>query len=217
MSRRQEVVRQILAARVSAVIRTDDQAVGEAAIEAAIAGGFRVVEFTLTTPGAIESIRRFAARGSLLVGAGTVLAPESARAAVAAGARFLVSPICDPEVLAEAARLDVPSIPGAFTPTEMLHAHRSGADIVKVFPAVPGGPDYIRAVRGPLPNIPLFPTAGVTIENFTDYLNAGCVGVGFVKPLFEPGDLAARRYDAITARARTIMTRLGEWSARSRT
>jgi 2-dehydro-3-deoxyphosphogluconate aldolase/(4S)-4-hydroxy-2-oxoglutarate aldolase len=182
-----------------------------AAISAAVEGGFRVVEFTLTTPGALELVHEFSRQEGLLAGAGTVLTVHAVRDAVAAGASFVVSPICAPEVLAEAARQDIPIIPGAFTPTEMERAYRMGADFVKVFPAPPGGVEYIHAVRGPLPHLRLFPTAGVTPENFIDYLEAGCAGVGFVKSLFEPKDLAARDFQSIRNRAAGIIRRYQQW------
>jgi len=163
-SRRKRVVERILNERVSAIIRTDDRACAAAAIRAAVDGGFRVVEFTLTTPDALGLIREFAADDSLLVGAGTVLTVEQARAAVEAGARFLVSPITDPVVITEAGRLDVACIPGAYTPTELQAAYRAGADFVKVFPEPVGGSDFIRAIRGPLPHLRLFPTASRRTE-----------------------------------------------------
>jgi Entner-Doudoroff aldolase len=198
--------------RISAIIRTNDQQVAAAAMDAAIAGGFRIAEFTLTTPGALELVQTFARRPGVLVGAGTVMTVDTARQAVAAGARFIVSPITDPDVIAEANRLDVACLPGAFTPTEMELAHRSGADFVKIFPAPPGGIAFLEALRGPLPHIRLFPTAGFTADNFTDWLAAGCAGVGFVRPLFIPDDLRAHNFDAIQRRAADIVARLAQWS-----
>jgi len=201
--------------RVSAIIRTNDQGMARDAIQAAVDGGFRIVEFTLTTPGALELVAEFSRKDGLLVGAGTVMSAELVRDAVAAGARFVVSPICDPRVVAEAAARDVACIPGAFTPTEMETAHRLGADFVKVFPAPPGGVAYIEAIRGPLPHLRLFPTAGATPENFTEYLDAGCAGVGFVKSLFDPGDLDARRFGAVRERAQVIIRGLAAWRAKA--
>jgi Entner-Doudoroff aldolase len=198
---------------VSAIIRSHDQSVAREAIEAAVSGGFRLVEFTLTTPGALELVSMFAKRRELMVGAGTVTTPEAARQAVRAGAAFLVSPIVDGAVIAEAARLNVPMIPGCYTPTEMETAHRLGAAFIKIFPAPAGGVSFVEAVRGPLPHLKLFPTAGFTTANFTDFLCAGCAGVGFVRPLFEPEDLKSRNFDAIRKRAAEIIKRLAEWRA----
>lgn len=209
--RRQRVAAAIARERISAIIRTTDQLVASKAIEAAVEGGFRIVEFTLTTPGALALIEAFSQRGELMVGAGTVLSVLQARDAVAAGAQFLVSPMVDPEVIVEAARLDVPSIPGAYTPTEMETAHRCGADFVKVFPAPSGGAEFVEAIRGPLPHLKLFPTAGVTPDNFLGFLETGCAGVGFTRSLFDPADLAAANFTAIRERASTITSRLADW------
>ncbi len=207
-TRRCQVAATIGREQVSAIIRTEDQELAARAMEAVVDGGFRVIEFTLTTPGALELIAQFSRRPDLTVGAGTVMTPAQARDVVAAGGRFLVSPICDPQVVAEAAALDVPSIPGAQTPTEMETAHRLGADFVKVFPVPAGGVDFIRAIRGPLPHLRLFPTAGVTPDNFVEFLDAGCVGVGFVRSLFEPSELEIGNFQAIRERATRITQRL---------
>ncbi len=177
-------------------------------MQAAIDGGFRMVEFTLTTPGALELIAEFSRRSDLLVGAGTVLTVEQARQAVSAGAAFLVSPVCDPAVIAAANELHVVSIPGTFTPTEMLAADQAGADFVKLFPAPAHVADYVSAVLGPLPHLRIFPTAGVTADNFGDVLRAGAAGVGFVKSLFDPDAMRRRDVHAIRSRAEAIIGRL---------
>ena len=194
--------------RVSAIVRSDDREVASRAMRAAVEGGFRMVEFTLTTPGATELISAFREDPSLLVGAGTVLTVAQVREAVSAGAQVLVSPVVDPTVIGAAAALDVPSIPGAYTPTEMQAAHRAGADFVKVFPGPAGGVEFIESIRGPLPHLRLFPTAGITVENFIEFLDAGCAGVGFVRALFEPGELARGDVSAVRGRAERIIRRL---------
>ncbi|UCE59266.1 MAG: bifunctional 4-hydroxy-2-oxoglutarate aldolase/2-dehydro-3-deoxy-phosphogluconate aldolase [Phycisphaerales bacterium] len=209
--RRARIIATIERERVSAIIRTDDQKLAQQAMTAAVDGGLRLIEFTMTTPGALELIEEFAQREGVTVGGGTVMTPTMARDAVAAGAEFLVSPTVDREVIAEAALLDVPSIPGTYTPTEMESAHRWGADFVKLFPAPAGGVEFIRSVLGPLPHLRIFPTAGVTPENFAEFLDAGCAGVGFVRSLFDPADMAARDFAAIRERASDIMRRLQEW------
>ncbi len=208
MTGRETTLNEIGRLKVSAIIRTNSNETAAAAMEAAVAGGFRMVEFTLTTPGAMELIRHFAARPELLVGAGTVLSVDQARAAVKAGAKFLVSPITDEAVIREAATLDVVSIPGAFTPTEMMTAHRLGADIVKLFPAPADVADYVSAVLGPLPHLKIFPTAGVNADNFLAVLRAGAFGVGFVKSLFDPAAIAQGDFDAIRRKAAEIHSRL---------
>jgi len=182
-------------------------------MSAAVEGGFKIVEFTLTTPGAMELIAQFAKQDHLTVGAGTVMTVEQARQAVAAGASFLVSPIVDAEIVAETQSLGVVSIPGGATPTEMERAHRCGADFVKVFPAPAGGADFIRAIRGPLPHLRLFPTAGVTADNLGDFLDAGCAGAGFVRSLFDPADLQNGNLSAIRHRAAAIVSAAVAWHA----
>jgi 2-dehydro-3-deoxyphosphogluconate aldolase/(4S)-4-hydroxy-2-oxoglutarate aldolase len=210
-TRRTSVAVAIERERVSAIIRTNDRDIAFRAMREAVEGGFRVVEFTLTTPDAVKLISEFRQNPELLVGAGTVLTVAQARETVSAGAQFLVSPVVDPVVIAEAAALDVPSIPGAYTPTEMQAAHRAGADFVKVFPAPVNGVEAIEAIRGPLPHLRLFPTAGITLENFTEFLDAGCAGVGFVRSLFDPAELARGDVSAIRARAERIIQRLAAW------
>jgi len=146
---------------------------------AAARGGLHVFEITLTTPGALESIRELSNEKDLLVGAGTVLTVDNVSAVADAGGSFALSPVFDSEVVDEATRRGLLSIPGASTPSEILTAHRHGVPMVKVFPAgALGGPDYLRAVRGPLPHIPLIPTSGPTSETIADYIAAGAVAVG---------------------------------------
>jgi 2-dehydro-3-deoxyphosphogluconate aldolase/(4S)-4-hydroxy-2-oxoglutarate aldolase len=187
--------------RCSAILRTTHAHAVLPALQAAIDGGFRAVEVTLTTPSAYEAITHFAKNKDLLVGAGTVLDTQQAQRAIDAGARFLVSPATDPDVIRWCASRDVLILPGAFTPTEMLLAVRSGAHVVKLFPAPPGGPDYVRACLGPYPDLRLFPTAGISEANAGDFLAAGAFGVGFVGNLFVADDLAQGRYAAVRERA----------------
>jgi 2-dehydro-3-deoxyphosphogluconate aldolase/(4S)-4-hydroxy-2-oxoglutarate aldolase len=151
-------------------------------------GGLSVLEITLTTPGALEAIRELSGEPHLIVGAGTVLDAAEVGPVAAAGGRFVLSPVFHPEVLDEAARLDLLAVPGAATPAEILKAYRHGARAVKFFPsAALGGPAYLRAVRGPLPGIPLIPTSGPTAETMADYLAAGAVAVGVGAEIFVPG------------------------------
>jgi len=208
MSTREETIERISTLRISAIIRTRDQQLAADAMSAAVDGGFRLIEFTMTTPGATELIAEFARNSDLLVGAGTVLTREQARAAVASGARFLVSPVCDPEIVDEAHSLDVVVIPGTFTATEMETAHRAGADFVKLFPAPADVPGYIASILGPLPHLRIYPTNGVTPENVLEVLAAGAAGAGFVKSLFDPKAMAARDFAEIRSRAERIVARV---------
>ena len=148
-------------------------------------GGVRVLEVTMTVPGALDLIRRLVAETSGIVGAGSVRTAADVDGCVDAGASFIVSPVCCPEVIQRAAKRDVVVIPGAMTPTEVLTAWDLGADLVKVFPAARLGAQYLKDLHGPLPEIPLVPTGGVTGENAREYLDAGasliCLGSWLTK------------------------------------
>ncbi len=187
--------------RCSAILRTAQADAVAPAMQAAVDGGFRIIEFTLNTPNALKHISEFAQDPQLLVGAGTVLSVTDAERAVAAGAQFVVSPVYDPQVVDWCTRQQIISIPGAYTPSEMLRAHRGGCTITKLFPGPADGPQFLKTCHGPLPFLRIFPTSGVTVDNCAEYLAAGAFGVGFVNCLFEPADMAAARFDVIRARA----------------
>ena len=147
-----------------------------------------MLEITLTTPGALRAIEKLAGEGDSLVGAGTALSVEDVRRAAESGARFVFSPVFDPAVVDEARSRGLLAVPGAATPTEILAAHRHGAHLVKVFPAgALGGPDYLRALRGPLPSIPLLPTSGPTADDLGEYFAAGASAVGVGADVFAQG------------------------------
>jgi len=176
--------------------------------EALLHAGLPVVEITLTVPNAIDAISAVAKRfsGKLLVGAGTVTDAEMCRRAVDAGAEFIVTPCLVPAVIEAAQRAGVAVLPGALTPTEVFEAFRSGGDMVKVFPAQSvGGAAYLRALRGPFPDIPLVPTGGVTLENMAELFKAGAAAVGVGTELISQGALARRDYAAIGALAKQFL------------
>ncbi len=211
MSSRKEIRDGLLARKISAIVRTDDQSVAEQAMAAAVEGGFRVIEFTLNTPGALELITQFRSMDeSLLVGAGTIMTLQAAKEAVNAGAQFIVSPVCDPAVIRKAGEMGVVSIPGTQTPTEMQNAHEAGADFVKLFPAPPNVAEYIRYVLGPQPHLKIFPTSGVNLDNMLEVLEAGAAGVGFVGPLFDLQSMRNRNFDDIRERAEKIVALLAD-------
>lgn len=197
-------------ARVTAIMRAKSEEVAGEAMRAAVRAGFRVVEFTMNTPNAIGLIAEFSRDESLVVGAGTVLTVSEARAAVDAGARFLVSPVVDDEVIAEAHRLGVAVMPGTYSPTEMWHAHRAGAQLQKLFPVTAAGPDHVRSVLGPMPFLRIVPTNGVEVGNVAAYLDAGAFAVGCVSALFSSADMAARAYDRIETRASALLAAAAE-------
>jgi Entner-Doudoroff aldolase len=191
--------------RASAILRTHDQQLAADAMDAAVRGGFKVIEFTMTVPGVLELIQDFSRREGLVVGAGTVLEVSQARDAVRAGARFLVSPVVDEAVIAAANALDVAAMPGTHTPTEMFRAHRAGAQLQKLFPAPAGGPAWLRSVMGPLPFLRVVPTNGTDASNAQDWLDAGAFALGFVSSLFDPADMQARAFGKIEERAKEIV------------
>ena len=208
MNGREHIKSELLERKISAIIRTDDHKVAEQAMQAAVDGGFRVVEFTLTTPGSLNLITQFRENDDLIVGAGTVMSPTIVQEAVEAGAQFLVSPVCSVDVIQTAEKLDVVSIPGTFTATEMETAHRAGADFVKLFPAPANVAEYIRFILAPLPYLKIFPTSGVNLDNMLDVLQAGAAGTGFVNQLFDPEMIRNKNYDGIHQRAEEIVERL---------
>jgi len=198
-------VEQFKATRASAILRTHDTQLARQAMEAAVVGGFRIIEFTLSIPGVFELIEEFSAREELIVGAGTVLTVDDAQRAVDAGARFLVSPVVDEAVIEQAASLGVAAMPGCATPTEMLRAHRAGAQLQKLFPEQGVGPAWVKQTLGPLPFLNIVPTAGTGLENAADYLQAGAAAIGFVNTLFSPADIANQDWNAITERAAQML------------
>jgi 2-dehydro-3-deoxyphosphogluconate aldolase/(4S)-4-hydroxy-2-oxoglutarate aldolase len=167
----------------------------------------RALEVTMTVPRAIEMIGELAPAlpDDFLLGAGTVLDAETARLAILAGARFVVGPVFRPDVVSLCHRYDVAALPGCFTPTEILAAWEAGADIVKVFPATALGPGFFKDVRGPLPQVKLMPTGGVTIENAGEWIKAGAVAVGVGTALLDAKAIASGSYEVITANAKRIV------------
>jgi 2-dehydro-3-deoxyphosphogluconate aldolase / (4S)-4-hydroxy-2-oxoglutarate aldolase len=205
-----------------AVVRLQSTEAAIRVADALHAGGVTALEITVTVPDAFKVIEAITKRfgDEVCVGVGTVLDIETVQRAVAAGARYVVSPVFRPAVIEESHRLGVPAMPGAFTPTEMLTAHDAGADIVKIFPADTFGPGYIKAVLAPMPFLRLMPTGGVTPENVGSWLAAGAVAVGLGGALVDSALVAKGDWSAITARARRVAdavtaARSGAGAARS--
>lgn len=169
----------ILEYQIVAIIRGADPDAIIDIVYALMTGGVRTLEITLNSPRALKVIEKVDAEFSddLLIGAGTVLDPQTARDALQAGAKFIISPTLNIDTIAMTRRYGGISIPGAFTPTEILRAYEHGGDIIKIFPATLG-PRYIREIRGPLPQIPLMPTGGINIENIREFKEAGAVAFG---------------------------------------
>jgi 2-dehydro-3-deoxyphosphogluconate aldolase/(4S)-4-hydroxy-2-oxoglutarate aldolase len=201
---RLDAVNRITSCGVVAIVRMDDAAgLGQVA-HAIKAGGVDVIEFTMTTPGALDIIAKCTAEfgDSVLLGAGTVLDTETARAAILAGARFLVAPTLNVRVIELAHRYDVATLPGVFTPTEMLTAWEAGSDLLKVFPATALGPQYFKDVLAPLPYLRMVPTGGVSLENTADFIKAGAVAVAVGSNLVDKKAVKEGNWDLLTATAR---------------
>ena len=182
-----------------------DQALALA--EAIAAGGVTVLEITMTVPGAIQVMRRLAeTRPDLLIGAGTVLDPETARMCILEGAQFVVSPALNLATLDMCHRYSIAALPGALTPTEIVAAWQAGADIVKVFPAsAMGGASYLRSIKAPLPQVELIPTGGVSLTTAEDFLHAGSFALGVGADLVDTRAMAEGRSEAITETARKYL------------
>lgn len=196
---KEENLRRMHDTGVVAVVRASSS---EALTEAARAlerGGVDCIEITMTTPRALRAIEEVseALGGSVLVGAGTVLDAETARAAILAGAEFVVGPVLEPEVIRLCRRYSKAVVPGAYTPTEILRAWEAGADVVKVFPAGIGGPSYFRDIKGPLPQVKLSPTGGVDLSTAGGFIRAGAEFVGVGSALVRKDLLAARDFEGL--------------------
>jgi 2-dehydro-3-deoxyphosphogluconate aldolase/(4S)-4-hydroxy-2-oxoglutarate aldolase len=205
-----ETVRAIEACGVVAVIRLKEPAKLRSVVDALGEGGVRALEVTMTVPGAIGLIEQLAPTlpKGFLLGAGTILDSETARLAILAGAQFVVGPVFRPDVVAMCHRYDVAAMPGCFTPTEILAAWEAGADIVKVFPATALGPGFFKDVRGPLPQVKLMPTGGVSLDNAGDWIAAGAVAVGVGTALLDGAAIEAGHYTVITGNARRIVANI---------
>jgi 2-dehydro-3-deoxyphosphogluconate aldolase/(4S)-4-hydroxy-2-oxoglutarate aldolase len=190
--------------RVFAVIRAPDADGALRAVDALVRGGVTGIEITYSTPGVPRVLAGVAERfgGDVLLGAGTITGPEQAEEAVAAGAAFLVSPGLDDEVVAAMRATGAVTMGGALTPTEVMRAVKLGVDVVKVFPASLGGPAYVKALRGPFPDVPFMPTGGVSAGNLGEWLAAGVIAVGAGGDLCSAADIAAGRFEEIERRAR---------------
>ncbi|MFQ5709349.1 MAG: bifunctional 4-hydroxy-2-oxoglutarate aldolase/2-dehydro-3-deoxy-phosphogluconate aldolase [bacterium] len=203
---RSQILQTIISNGAIAVIRMSDSDKLRKVAEAVYAGGISAIEITMTTPNALKVIEETAhAMGdSIQLGVGSVLDAETARLAIDAGAQFVVSPVSKPEIIQMAHRYDLPAMPGAFTPTEILLAHEQGADIVKVFPADVVGMAFFRAIKAPMPHLQLMPTGGVTLTNAGDWLKAGACAVGVGSALLDKKAIAEGNYSVLTENAKRL-------------
>jgi len=200
-----EILARIKELAVVPIIRTPDGKSALAAVEAVLEGGIDCVEITMTVAGALKAIETVADRygDKILLGAGTVLDPETARACLLAGAQFFVTPSLNLRTIEIARRYSRPIFPGGLTPTEILTAWEAGADGVKVFPCnALGGAKYIKSLKAPFPHIDLIPTGGVNLETIADFLTAGSAAVGVGSELVDAASVSSNNYQAVTERAR---------------
>lgn len=201
---KQDRLARIVETGVIAILRAPDGGQLVDVAEALVAGGVDVIEVTFTVPRAHTVLEKVADRlgDKIVLGAGTVLDPETARIALLAGAEFIVAPNTNPRVIATCRRYGKLVMPGALTPTEVLAAWEAGADAVKVFPLDVLGPAHLKALAGPLPQVRMIPTGGVTLDTAAKFIHAGACGVGVGSALVEPKAVAARDFARIESLAR---------------
>jgi len=202
-----EVIARIISGGVIPVIRASSQEEALAVIEAIAAGGVDTIEVTMTVPNAIDLIRTLSSgRDDLLIGAGSVLDPETARECIAAGARFIVSPATNFDTILYCNETEVVVMPGALTPTEIVNAWDAGADFVKVFPADSmGGAKYLKSLKAPLPQIKLIPTGGVSQSTAADFIKAGAEAIGVGADLVDMKAVTEGRASDVTAAAKKYL------------
>ena len=210
---RNDILRSIIDIGVVPVVRTASAETAVRSIEAVYRGGIRAAEVTMTVPGAIKALEKLAdAFGDRLVlGAGTVLDPETARICMLAGAQFFVTPALNLKTIEMAKRYSKIIMPGALTPTEVVTAWEAGADFVKVFPCgALGGAKYIKALKAPLPHIEMVPTGGVSLANTADFLRAGAAAVAVGAELIDAKTISEGRYEVFEERARQFLDEVGK-------
>ena len=214
-----EVVRRVKEIGIVPIIRAADERSAICAAEAIVEGGIPCAEITMTVDGALRALEEVAKRfgDKILLGAGTVLDPETARACLLAGAEFFVTPSLNLETIEFAKRYSKAIFPGALTPTEIVQAWQAGADAIKVFPcSAMGGASYIKALRGPFPQIDFVPTGGVNLDTIAGFLQAGCCAVGVGSELVDAATMASGKFEIIAERARQFRRRIDEHNAAPR-
>jgi 2-dehydro-3-deoxyphosphogluconate aldolase / (4S)-4-hydroxy-2-oxoglutarate aldolase len=193
------------------IVRAPSSDDASLAAEAIIRAGIGIAEITMTVPHALRVMEQMAEKygGEVLLGAGTILDAETCRAAILAGAEFIVTPSLEPSVIEIARRYSKPCLPGALTPTEVVNAWQAGADMVKIFPCGPvGGPQYIKALKGPLPHIDMVPTGGVNLENAAQFISAGATAIAVGSELVDLKALCEGKLEVVTERAKRFMEAL---------
>ncbi len=214
---RSQVIKTIEDTGVIAIMRHITGEALKPTVEALWNGGIRCIEVTANTEGALSMVSLLAEEygDRMVIGAGTVLDAPTAREYIRAGARFLLSPSLHREVIDAARELDIVSIPGAYTPTEIINGYSWGGDIIKLFPACIGGVDYIRQIRGPFPQIPILAVGGVNLENTASFMGAGCMGIGVGSSLVNPNAIKKGDFQGIENKARAFVCQVKEGQRKS--
>jgi 2-dehydro-3-deoxyphosphogluconate aldolase / (4S)-4-hydroxy-2-oxoglutarate aldolase len=208
MQQKNVILNTLMEVGVVPIIRTSSAESAILAIEAVYRGGIRSAEITMTVPGAVHALEKLADKfgDQMILGAGTVLDPETCRACILAGAQFIVTPALNPATIALSRRYSKPIFPGALTPTEVVAAWEAGADAVKIFPAsAMGGAKYIKALKGPLPQIEMIPTGGVNLDTAADFLKAGACAVAVGSELIDAATIKAGKYEVFEERAKQYL------------
>ena len=204
--RRRAVVQAIEACGVVGIIRMKDPAKLPGVVEALAEGGVRTLEITMTVPGAVELMAELSEREDLLIGAGSVLDPETARECITAGAQFIVSPALNLDTIALCHRYSAPIVPGVLTPTEVMTAWSAGVDFVKVFPCGSvGGASYVKNLKGPFPQIKIIPTGGVNLKTAADFIKAGASALGVGTDLVDVKSIREGNPEIVTERAKQFL------------
>ncbi len=201
---RSSILEQLLASKIIAIIRLSSSAPVFELAQALHKGGVRAIEVTMGTPNALEEINKLSQINGVIPGVGSVIDAKSAQAAIEAGAQFVVTPVSKPEVIQITHQFDKPIFSGAMTPSEILQAYEWGADVVKLFPAANFGLSYFKAVKAPIPHLPIMPTGGITVENATEWIANGAVCLGVGSTLVNKQLIEEKNFDKITAIAKAM-------------
>ena len=198
--------------RACAVLRTATSDACPKAMQAAIDGGFKICEFTLTTPNCLQHLSDFRTKydGKVMIGCGTILTIEDAENAIDAGSEFIITPVMLPDVIQWCKERNIVCVPGCQTPTELINAYRHGAPLQKLFPGVAGGPGWVKAVSSAMPFLAINPTSGVDLDNAGDFLRNGAASVGLVAPLFDQVAIGKGDFDTIAKNAAKVMANVRE-------
>jgi 2-dehydro-3-deoxyphosphogluconate aldolase / (4S)-4-hydroxy-2-oxoglutarate aldolase len=208
----EKVLETFATVRACAVLRTATSDACPKAMQAAIDGGFKICEFTLTTPNCLDHLSDFRKRydGAVMVGCGTILTPDDAAAAIDAGSEFIITPVMVPDVIEWCKERNIVCVPGCQTPTELFNAWKHGAPLQKLFPGVAGGPGWVKAVSSALPFLSINPTSGVDLDNAGEFLRNGAASVGLVAPLFDQEAIARGDFDQVAKNAAKVMANVRE-------